>query len=211
MGGFGSGRKLNAKALVGECRSIDVQWLHRHGLLASDLRYDLRWNVASSVVTSVAIWTKREALLVNHQNSLRSGNSGGVSSQIVLDRTSCNYGGQRIWFLCPLRDCNRRCTKLYLSGNGLFACRRCHLLAYESQREPADCRAIRSADRIRARMGWARGILNGQDKKRHGMHWKTFVRLLDQHDRYVAVALAGHDRWCEREEAKLRLTSKERR
>jgi hypothetical protein len=43
------------------------------------------------------------------------------------------------------------------------------------------------------------------------MHWKTFVRLLDQHDRYVAVALAGHDRWCEREEAKLRLTSKERR
>lgn len=45
-----------------------------------------------------------------------------------------HIGGERIWFACP--GCGRRARVLYQPGVGHpFACRRCHDLAYASQRQ----------------------------------------------------------------------------
>jgi hypothetical protein len=49
-----------------------------------------------------------------------------------LVRTPCHFGGERTWCLCPARGCGRRVAVLY--GSGIFACRHCHQLAYESHR-----------------------------------------------------------------------------
>jgi len=49
----------------------------------------------------------------------------------------------------------------------------------------------RRADRIRDKLGWEPGILNGNGRKPKGMHWNTFERLNAQHDAFVQVSLAG--------------------
>ena len=49
----------------------------------------------------------------------------------IFGYTSCNYGGERRWLLCP--RCSRRVAKLYRPLNEvLFACRQCHQLTYRS-------------------------------------------------------------------------------
>ena len=77
------------------------------------------------------------------------------------------------------------------SGGAIFACRHCYRLAYPSQRETDDDRAARRADRIRERLGWEPGILNGNGLKPKGMHWRTFERLTAEHDAFVEESLAG--------------------
>ena len=48
----------------------------------------------------------------------------------ALTTTTPRFGGFRYWFLCP--RCGRRAGKLYHVER--WACRRCHNLAYQSQR-----------------------------------------------------------------------------
>jgi hypothetical protein len=110
---------------------------------------------------------------------------------VWLEWTACTLGGRRAWFLCPANGCGRRVALLYLGGAGIFACRHCHRLAYACQREAADDRAARRADRIRDRLGWQAGILNRSGGKPKGMHWRTFERLTAEHDAFVGVSLAG--------------------
>lgn len=54
-----------------------------------------------------------------------------------------------------------------------------------------DSPATRRADRIREKLGWEPGILNGEGWKPKGMHWNTFERLTAQHDAFVQISLAG--------------------
>lgn len=97
---------------------------------------------------------------------------------VSIERTPCHYGGSRAWFLCPC--CSKRVGKLY--GGKMFACRHCHDLAYKSQREGELDLLARRAEKIRERLKWDAGILNGQGRKPTGMHWKTFDRLVALHN-----------------------------
>ncbi|PNE12829.1 MAG: hypothetical protein CR217_00955 [Beijerinckiaceae bacterium] len=63
-------------------------------------------------------------------------------------RSPCNLGG-----------CGFRVTML--SGGVIFACWHCYRLAYASSREDLCDRLARRADRLRARLDWEPGILNG--------------------------------------------------
>jgi len=78
-----------------------------------------------------------------------------------------------------------------LHGGRVFACRQCNRLTYRSQREAPDDRATRRADKLRNRLGWEAGILNGDSDKPNGMHWRTFERLRASHGAHVNRALAG--------------------
>lgn len=52
--------------------------------------------------------------------------------RIVLTTTSCNYGGIRYWFACPV--CGKRCRVIYWQGqHNFWACRKCLNLVYRSQ------------------------------------------------------------------------------
>lgn len=79
---------------------------------------------------------------------------------------------------------------LYAPGK-LYACRHCYRLAYACQRETADDRAARRADRIRRRLGWEVDILNPRGGRPKGMHWRTFERLTRARDTLVSQSLAG--------------------
>ena len=114
-----------------------------------------------------------------------------MDEAVGLDTTACNYGGHRYWYRCPAVGCGRRAVILHGAGR-YFACRLCYRLAYESQREANDDRAARRADKIRARLGWEPGILNGNGWKPKGMHRRTFERLMARHDELVGKRPDGH-------------------
>ncbi len=119
----------------------------------------------------------------------RSGGAEWKDEQhpVRIVRTPCNLGGARAWFLCPAVGCGRRVAILY--GGGIFACRHCYQLAYASAREDAGDLAARHADRLRARLGWEPGILNGEGGKPKWMRWRTFDRLTAKHDQFVGRSM----------------------
>ena len=105
-----------------------------------------------------------------------------------LDWTPSGFGGRRVWWRCPVVGCGSRVAVLY--GGRIFACRQCHRLAYRCQRESIDDRANRGAEKIRRRLNWMPGFLNGNGLKPKHMHWSTFNRLEKIHDAYMHVSIS---------------------
>lgn len=190
MGGIGSGRRYQGgKDTTNDMRPLDIRRLQRDGLLTPGRAFGWHWTVNGKEVADINIHTEADRVILNY----RSRNNGGVwqpmEYPVYLEWTDCNLGGRRAWFLCPARGCGRRVAVLY--GGSIFACRHCHKLVYECQRETDDDRAARRADTIRRRLGWEAGILNGEGWKPKGMHWRTFERLKARHDAFVNVSLDG--------------------
>ena len=111
-----------------------------------------------------------------------------VEQRVHTQTSACHLGGERRWFTCP--RCSKRVAVLYAPGR-YFACRRCGGLGYATQKEGTGDRASTRADKLRKRLSWEAGILNGDGGKPKGMHWKTFQRLKSHHDALVQVSL--HD------------------
>jgi hypothetical protein len=191
MGGRGSGRHWyhGAKDTTNDFRTLDVRRLQRDGLLAAGQAFGWNWMRNDEKVASIQVRTETDRIVLSYRH--RAGGSEWNSEEypVRLDWTPCTYGGRRAWFICPARGCGKRVVILY--GGGIFACRQCYRLAYPSQRESAHDRAARRADKIRKRLGWEPGILNGSGGRPKGMHQRTFQRLRYEHDGYVDSALAG--------------------
>lgn len=191
MGGMGSGRHwyYGAKDTTSNYQSIDVRRWHKDGLLNSIRAFNWQWTCNGDVIASIGVRPEPGRVNLVYRHKANGGEWQEMSYPIMLEWTSCNFGGERPWFLCPASGCGRRVAILY--GGRIFACRHCYQLAYASQRETYDERAVRKADRIREKLGWEPGILNGSGWKPKGMHWKTFQRLNAQHDVFVQSSLAG--------------------
>ena len=111
-----------------------------------------------------------------------------IEQQVQTQASPCHLGGQRYCFTCP--RCSKRVAVLYAPGR-YFACRGCGGLGYVMQKDGVGDRASTRADKLRKRLGWQAGILNGDGCKPKGMHWKTYFRLKSAHDALVLVSL--HD------------------
>lgn len=190
MGGTGSGRRYQGgKDTTCDMRALDARRLQRDGLLTPGRDFGWSWLRNGETVASINIRTEADRLILNYRSRSHGGEWQPMEYPVHLEWTPCNLGGQRVWFTCPGKGCGRRVAVLY--GGSIFACRHCHQLAYESQRETSYDRAARRADRIRRRLGWDLGILNGNGDKPKGMHWRTYERLKAEHDAYVGISLAG--------------------
>lgn len=190
MGGRGSGRRnQGGKGTTDDCRAIDVRRWQRDGLLMPGHAFGWNWTRNGETVASIRVRAEAGRVVLSYQQ--RHGDDWRpMEYPVRLDWTPCTLGGRRAWFLCPAQGCGRRVALLY-NGGGIFACRHCYRLAYACQRESADDRAARRADRIRARLGWEPGILNGQGDKAKGMHWRTFDRLRVRHNEHALTSLDG--------------------
>lgn len=188
MGGQGSGRywHYGRKSTVNRYRSIDIRKWHRDKLLIPGSSFVTKWSLDGEIIGSIQVLAAEDNILLNYQYK-EPGESKDMEYFIAIERTACNLGGTRPWFRCPARNCGRRAAILY--GGSVFACRRCYQLAYSSQREHSCDRAANNAEKIRKRMKWEPGILNGKELKPKGMHWKTFKRLCVLHDKLVNISL----------------------
>jgi hypothetical protein len=156
------------------------------------------WLVSDVVIAAIHLRSTSNGVQLSYCYERAGAEWVRIEQFVPVESMPCNFGGLRFWFRCPVERCTRRVAKLYFLSLGIFACRHCCDLVYESQREPADSRAIRRADRIRQRLGWKPGILNGPGEMPAGMHGNTFRRLIVAHEKQVQLALAGHARWAER-------------
>lgn len=190
MGGIGSGRRYQGgKVTTSDMHPLDIRRLHRKGLLKPGAAFSWHWTVCGREVSIINIRTEADRVILDYRNRSHGGEWQPMNYAVYLDWTACNLGGRRPWFICPAQGCGRRVAVLF--GGSIFACRHCHQLAYECQRETDDDREARRADTIRRRLGWEAGILNGSGIKPKGMHWRTFERLEARHDAFVGASLAG--------------------
>lgn len=194
MGGVGSGRGWCwcGRDTTDTFRSIDVRRWRREGLLEPGRAFGWQWTRDSQAVASIrAVAGRGEVRLVYRQRAHGS-EWQAMDYPVRLSWTDCHLGGARPWFLCPARGCGQRVAILY--GGAVFACRKCHQLAYPSQSEGPSDRAARRAERIRSKLDWPPGILNGAFGKPRGMHWRTFHRLYEEHDDWASLSLAYVER-----------------
>ena len=185
MGGRGSGRRssYSSKPETSDCMPLDIRKITRKGLLVPGCSFSWQWTVNDRPVASIRIRVDRPSLALSYHMK----STGEVVEQRVQTQTTpCHLGGQRHWFTCP--RCSRRVAVLYAPGR-YFACRQCCGLGYATQKEGAGDRAATRADKLRKKLGWEAGILNGPGGKPKGMHWKTFLRLKSQHDALVQISL----------------------
>ena len=191
MGGSGSGRHYHygSKSTTDDYRSLDVRRLQRDGLLKPGLNYSWQWLRRDEVVANIGIRTEVDRIILSYRNKRGDEEWQEMNYPVYLEYSACNYGGQRAWFRCPAAGCGRRVAVLY--SGGIFACRHCYRLAYESQREDAVDLMARRADKIRARLGWGAGILNPTGQKPKGMRWHTYERLYSEHETFTQIALNG--------------------
>lgn len=106
-----------------------------------------------------------------------------IDYKIPLTFTRAQYGGQRVWFICPVKLI--RTAKLYLPyGSDLFASRQAYGLKYKSQSETPSDRALRKKWKIVHKT-------DGYDfpVKPKGMHEKTFERILDEFYRQDEICM----------------------
>ena len=185
MGGLGSGRFHQAgKTVTDQLASLDVRMLQRDGLLVAGMTTTLNWSQSGRLLASMALYAEADRVLL----SVNTPESNEAQHQwVYLDQTPCNLGGSRAWFRCPC--CSRRVALMY--GRSQFACRHCLQLAYASQRETADKRALRKVDRLRSKLHWGPGVMSIDRSKPKGMHDQTYARLTTEHDGLVRQYLTG--------------------
>jgi hypothetical protein len=189
MGGLGSGRHwhYSAKDTVSSYHTIDIRKWRREGLLTPGNAFSTRWSRNDEITGSIKIFAAEKCVILSYRYK-QSDEWKDANYPIDIAWTQCNLDVKRPWFICPARLCHRRVAILY--GGAIFACRHCYHLAYPSQCENAGDRATRKADKIRERMDWEPGILNGEGLKPKNMHWKTYERLCNIHSNLVNFSLS---------------------
>ena len=180
MGGPGSGSWWLRKGVKDNTENhyrIDIRWLKKQWLLWPDTSGTLSWscNDRHSGTIGYKMETDKMMLFYNHLSD--GGDWEPVEQVVKFDRTPCNYGGYRTWFFCP--KCWKRVATLFGAGKYFF-CRHCYDLTYASQQENKVYRLMRTARKMRRRLGASEVFDDPIVEKPRYMHWKTFHLLREK-------------------------------
>jgi hypothetical protein len=118
------------------------------------------------------------AVPLNDCFNVTYGKNKQPSYTIPFEKQSCNYGGFRYYFHCPL--CKKRMRKLYFT-HGAILCRNCLHLGYDSQRLKPSTRNMFLTSKIEKMLEAKGGSLYEKPK---WMKRITFERLRDKHFEY---------------------------
>lgn len=181
MGGSGSGSwfRWDSKTTTESQHRIDIRWLKKQGYLRPGNAGLLSWSWRDKQTGSIGFRMETDRMVLNYRHRPHGGDWEDVEQAISFDRTPCNYGGFRTWFLCS--RCWRRVAVLYGAGKYFF-CRHCYDLTYASQQENRADRLMRKARKIRERLGASNNLTVPIFFKPKNMHRKTFNRLREEED-----------------------------
>jgi len=179
MGGYGSGNwcRWSSTTTTEEIRRIDIRYLTKNNLIKPNHAGTLSWTCGGEKSGFINYTAYHDRLHLSYRFRENGGDWQGIKQTILYDRTPCNYGGERMWFLCP--HCNKRIAVLYGAGPR-FLCRHCYELPYSSQNEAFVDRAMRKTRKLRKRLGASDDLDEPVWDKPKGMHWKTFELLSRQ-------------------------------
>ena len=184
------------------CKSIDVRRWNREGRLRAGQCFSSSWTRGGAPSGSISVQTETDAVLLTfRRRSWEDTDWQSVEQRVPITWTACHFGGRRPWFRCPGctggQYCGRRVALLYVAS-GLFACRRCYGLAYESQQEAVHYRWLGKAQKIRMRLGGSPNMLEVFPDRPKGMHRKTYDRLRRAHDLADGKAMMGLTQFVDR-------------
>jgi hypothetical protein len=187
MGGWGSGsyyKMRRAKEKTGSSLPLDIRELKRKGLLVPGGSMISKWSRGGNVHSSIRAIVHEKYLLLRYTHQ----KTEDVEQKIYFAYTPCNYGGERIWFMCP--SCGRRCAIIYSYGK-YFACRICCNLTYESCNETPRDRRFNKANKLRERIGARPGAFNPLPySKPKGMHQTSWDRIMDEIQQLERIGIA---------------------
>jgi hypothetical protein len=175
MGGYGSGRRSSCKNTTMAYRRLDVRHWQRDQLLEPGQFFRWHWSRDGEVVALINVRSEWDKVILSYRHRTNGGPWTNEEYPVSIVWTPCTYGGKRAWFLCPGSGCSRRVAILY--GGTIFACRYCHKLVYESQRESPSGRALIRAQAIRMILGGTGSMADPFPGKPKNMHWCTYWRL----------------------------------
>jgi hypothetical protein len=184
VGGLGSGRPSGTwRSKVEDCRSLDVNQLHREGCLRPGWAGIWQWTRDGERVAWIELRAELGRLHLTYRLRVGGGDWQDVAESVHIVRVACRYGGTRPYFECPGvvngRACGRRVSKLYGHGR-YFLCRHCCRLVYASQSEGELERALRRANTIKQRLGGEPGLAYSFPRRPRGMWRRTYERLHQQ-------------------------------
>lgn len=179
MGGIGSGQgfRWSSKATTESQHRVDIRWLKRRGYLRPGGTGSMTWSRGGEQTGSIGFRMKQNQIVLSYRHKPNGDGWEPVEQVIWLDRTRCNFGGQRTWFRCP--RCRRRVAILY-GASKYFLCRHCYDLAYNSQQLSPGDRLMEKARKIQQRMGGSDDLSEPFPDKPKGMHWRTYWRLYEE-------------------------------
>jgi hypothetical protein len=186
MGGFNSGNH-GGKRTTGDMHTLDVRRLQRDGLLTPGASFGWQWTRNGNKLASINIMVDSASVTLGYRTKQPDGTWLDMDYPVRIERTACNLGGSRAWWLCPC--CGRRVAVIY--GGKIYACRQCQHLTYQSTRDAADTKAFARADAVRKRLGWAAGIAHPQGDKPKGMHRQTYWRWLTVYNTLAMRAIGA--------------------
>lgn len=179
MGGYGSGRSsYSIKTTVESIKKFDIRGVRKRGHFISS---SIRYKMGEDFIT-----------LKCHYRSSQGAERETVEKIVYFVKTPCNFGGYRLWLLCP--SCSRRVAILYCPSRH-FLCRHCCNLTYTSQQECREDRLRRKARKIRKRLGASNNLFEPILFKPKYMHQKTFDRLRKEADSASNLSLENVKKW----------------
>lgn len=180
MGGYGSGRP-GYRQKAEDCRSLDVNRLHREGCLEPGRMGNWVWSQDGEEIARIGYRAEERRIVLNYRVRLYGGDWESIKQPTQLTYTPCNFGNKRPYFICPGfvngRACGRRVGKLF-SGGRYFLCRHCYNVSYTSQSEPRYERMLRRANKLRIALGGEPGTASLVAPKPKGMWQRTYQRKL---------------------------------
>jgi hypothetical protein len=191
MGGRGSGRWIwfgSTRRVAASSLPVDIRELKRKGLIYPGEWINFTWSRNGNVHSSIGALVYGDRLVLKYTYR----KTEAVEQPIRFTWTRCNFGGKRIWFVCPF--CSRRCAVVYSCGK-YFACRMCGNVAYQTQNETHRERLFAKAEKLREKIGADPGAANPLPYfKPKGMHQKTWMRIMRQIERLEDRGFADMDR-----------------
>ena len=190
MGGPGSGTwsRWDRQTTIEETKRLDIRHLQDSIRLGYAGRYT--WSAGGSPAGSIDYRVEHDRLVLDYRVRVHGGEWESIEEPVQLSRTPCNYGGERLWFLCPA--CSKRVAVLASHGKR-FVCRHCHKLPYGSQQDGYMERMQRKARKVRKKLGATNNLTESIWRKPKGMHQKTFDRLRqeEQAANHAAIMAMG--------------------
>ena len=180
MGGIGSGSwyRWNTKTTTEEVHRVDIRYMQKMGLLKwLDSSGTLSWSNGEEQTGSVRYRLEQDCLILMYRHRHQGEEWEDAEESVWLDRTPCNYGGVRFWFLCP--QCGKRVAVIYGAGSR-FLCRHCYDLPYGSQNESNTDRMMRKARKIRRLLNASVDLTEPIWDKPKYMHWSSFNALVEK-------------------------------
>jgi len=188
--------RLGTRDTVDDMRALPIGKLSKAGWLSSGRTCAFTWSRAGRKTGAINVTAAAGHVVLSYKARSNGDEWRDMSYPVQIDRTPCNLGGTRAWFICPTQGCGRRVATLY--GGAVFACRHCHRLAYPSENESRHDRTARRADKLRYRLQWPQCILNGSGggRPKH-MHRLTYHRLEQECRQLEAQALGDIMKWLD--------------